>query len=50
MQFSPKILRLNVRMFGTVFGQSGTEFRTVIGLCVLFLCVVVEKMNNILVV
>ena len=38
MQFSPKILGLNVGMFGTVFGQSGSKFRTVIGLCVLFLC------------
>ena len=50
MQFSPKILGLNVGMFGTVFGQSGTEFRTVIGLCLLFLCVIARKMNNMLVV
>ena len=26
MHFSPKILGLNVRMFGTVFGQSKTMF------------------------
>ena len=49
VQFSPKILGLNVRMLGTIFGQSGTEFQTVIGLCVLFLCVIVGKMNNMLV-
>ena len=36
--FSPKILRLNVGIFGIVFGWSETEFRTFIGLCVLFLC------------
>ena len=36
--------------FGTIFDQSGIEFRTVIGLCVLFLCVIAEKMNNMLVV
>ena len=50
MQFSPKILGLNVGIFGTVFGQSQIEFRTVIGLCVLFLCVIARKMNNMLVV
>ena len=50
MQFSSKILGLNIGIFGTVFGQLGTEFRTVIGLCVLFLCVVAKKMNNMLVV
>ena len=49
MQFSPKILGLNVGMFGIIFGQSETEFRTVIGLFVLFLCVIVGKMNNMLV-
>ena len=43
MQFNSKILGLNVGMFGTVFGQSGTEFRTIIGLCVLFLCVIAGK-------
>ena len=26
VQFSSKILGLNVGVFGTVFGQSGTEF------------------------
>ena len=41
---------LNVGMFGTVFGQSGTEFQTINGLCVLFLCVIAGKMNNMLVV
>ena len=50
MHFSPKILGLNVGIFRTVFGQSRTEFRTVIRLCVLFLCVIAEKMNNMLVV
>ena len=50
MLFSPKILGLNVGMFGTDFRQSGTEFRTVIGLCVRFLCVIAGKMNNMLVV
>ena len=39
----PKILGLNVEIFWTIFRQSGTDFRTVIGLCVLFLCVIVEK-------
>ena len=43
MQFSPKILGLNVRIFGTFFRQSGTDFQTVIGLCVLFLCVIAKK-------
>ena len=43
MHFSPKILGLNVGIFGTVFGQSWTDFRTVIGLCVLFLCVIAKK-------
>ena len=42
----PKILGLNVGIFGTIFGQSGTNFRTVIGLCVLFLCVIAEKKKN----
>ena len=50
MLFSPKILGLHVGMFGTIFMQSRTEFRTVIGLCVLFLCVVAGKMNNMMVV
>ena len=36
MLFNPKILGLNVGMFGIVFGQSRTEFRNVIGSCVLF--------------
>ena len=45
----PKILGLNVGMFETVFGQSGTEFWTVIGLCVLFLCVIAGKMNKMLI-
>ena len=50
MQFSPKILRLNIGIFETIFGQSETEFRTVIGLCVLFVCFISTKMNNMLVV
>ena len=49
MLLSPKILGLNVGMFGTIFGQFGTKFPAVIGLCVLFLCVIAGKMNNILV-
>ena len=43
IRFSPKILGLNARIFGTIFGQSGTDFQTVIGLCVLFLCVIEKK-------
>ena len=43
VQFSPKILGLNVGIFGTVFGQSKTDFRTVIRLCVLILCVIARK-------
>ena len=43
MQFSPKILGLNVGIFGTVFEQYGTDFQTVIEQCVLFLCVITEK-------
>ena len=39
MQFSPKILGLNIGIF-----------ETVIGLCVLFLCVIIGKINNMLVV
>ena len=50
MQFSPKILGLNVEIFGIVFRQFETEFWTVIRLCVLFLCVIAGKMNNMLVV
>ena len=50
MQFSSKILGLNVGMLETIFEQSGTKFRFVIGLCVLFLCVIAGKMNNMLVV
>ena len=33
----------NIGMLGTIFGQSRTEFQTVIGLCVLFLCVIAKK-------
>ena len=50
MQFSPKILGLNIGIFWTIFGQSKTEFWTVIGPCVLFLCVIAKKINNMLVV
>ena len=50
MRFSPKILGLNAGISKTVFGQSGTEFSDCFGLCVLFLCVITRKMNNMLVV
>ena len=46
MLFIPKNLGLNTIIFWTVFGQSGTEISD----CVLFLCVVSKKMNNMLVV
>ena len=38
MQFGPKILGLNARIFRTILGNSGTDFRTVIGPHVLFVC------------
>ena len=38
MQFVPKILGLNVRILGTVLGSPRTDFRTVIGPCVFFVC------------
>ena len=41
--FSPKILGLNVGMIGIVFRQSGIEFRIVIGPCVLFYVLLLEK-------
>ena len=51
VRFSPKILGLNTKLFGTVFEQFGTDFRTVIGPYVLFLCVVgKKKKKNMLVV
>ena len=53
MRFSPKILGLNARIFGTIFWQSGTDFQTVFGLCLLFFfffCVIAKTMNNMLVV
>ena len=51
MQFNPKILGLNVGIFGTVFRQSGTEFLDCYWTCVLlFFCVVAGKLNNMLVV
>ena len=43
VQFSPKILRLNVGNFRTVFKQSGTKFLDYYWTCVLFFCVVAEK-------
>ena len=43
MQFSPKILGLNIEIFGTIFEQSEIESWTIIGLCVLFLCVIAKK-------
>ena len=46
MQFSPKILGLNIGMFRTIFGQSRTEFWIVIVLCACCFCVIVGKMNN----
>ena len=46
MLFSPKILGLNVGMFGTVFKQSGTKFRTIIGLDVLFLLVYGQNIQS----
>ena len=49
MKFNPKILGLNVGIFGTIFWQSETKFWTVTRLCVLFLCVIAGKMNNMLV-
>ena len=49
-QFSPKILGLNVEIFCLFSGSLESNFRTVIGLCVLFLCVIATKMNNMLVV
>ena len=50
MWFSPNILELNVEIFRTIIKQSVIEFRTVIGPCVLFYCVIAGKMKNILVV
>ena len=49
MQFSPKILGLNIGIFGTIFGQPKTEFRTI---CVVFFFVIAKKKkkNNMLVV
>ena len=44
MQFSPKILGLNVGIFGTVSNSLELNFV----LCVLFLCVIAGKMNNML--
>ena len=43
MQFIPKNLGLNIGIFGTIFGKFGTGFRIIIGLCVLFLCVITKK-------
>ena len=48
VQFSPKILGLNVGIFGTVLGSPGLIFWTVIGLCFFFFAK--KKMNNMLVV
>ena len=50
VQFSPKIMEPNAGIFGTIFEQSGTQLLNCFGLCVLFLCVIAEKMNNMLVV
>ena len=43
MQFSPKILGLNFGMFGTVFGQSGTEFRLLLDYVCCFYVLLLEK-------
>ena len=51
-------LGLNLQMFlgslglnfVTVLGSLGTDFRIVISPCLLFLCVIAKKMNNMLVV
>ena len=50
VRFSPKISGMNARIFGTIFGQSETEFSNYYWTCVLVLCVVAGKMNKILVV
>ena len=42
VRFSPKVLGLNAGIFGTVFGQSGIDFRTVIRLVCCF-CVLLLK-------
>ena len=49
MWFNPKILYLNARIFGTVSGSPGL-ISNCYWTCVLFLCVVAGKMNNMLVV
>ena len=46
MLFSPKILGLNTEIFGLFLGNLGLIFN----LCVLFLCVMAGKMNNMLIV
>ena len=38
MQFGPKIMGLNARIFGTVLGSLETDFWTILGPCVLFGC------------
>ena len=43
MQFSPKILGLNIGIFWTVFRQSGTEIWTV---CAVFMCYCKKKKKN----
>ena len=37
-QFGPKFLGLNAEIFGIVLDSPGTDFWTVIGPCVLFVC------------
>ena len=46
MLFSPKILGLNTEIFRLFLGNLGLIFK----LCVLFLCVIAGKMNNMLIV
>ena len=43
MQFSPKILGLNVGIFWIILSSLGTDLLTAIGPCVRFLCVIAEK-------
>ena len=50
VEFSPKNLELNARIFGTVLSSPETNLWITIGPCVRFLCVIAEKMNNMLVV
>ena len=48
VQFNPKILRLNVGMFGSVLGQSETEFGLLLDCVCFFYVLLLKKRNNIL--